>query len=681
MPLSHDEVVLLEFPDEASAYLSSCEKLGRNVGSSHVIPLDPTVRTWLRNYHMKCASALPYFTNEAQARLLRKAGVLHNWFEERLHLEDSLGISATYRNTLLWYLRHSVCFFLKQTEILDAVLKQHPGIRLMANHQHTNGASSQWVQPSERYLGIMAEELCGRRGIPFDPIDMSQSSFTKPTPMLKPMSATLNKPSWTELTAHRIGGWLHRKELRRMGLSAPLLTFSNAYHMDTLVEGIQKELPHIPWVVRGNAGKSKGALTLVYKAFQALTGIRASLSDDQYIGQAWPTLLEQNNRPDHKFESDLNQCLNDLVEEVNQEKELFSHRDIFFGKFLVSRLRTGIMSSMRKLHIQAKALDEMLELLQPRMIVTPVGREFFYALGELATRRGIPGLLISHGSFTPMKNDLEEIGWAYHADGMLHGSYTHCALQTPLAEAFAQQASPAKSLVRTGPLVWGHQVNRKRSESLRNKLLGKNSTDRVVLHASTYKLRHNVHPHIYENAEEYILGLNDLIASINQIPAVHLIIKFRPFYLTVNDLKEELQLSDRVTISVDEPFLDVLGLSDLLVSFSSTTIEEAFQNRVPVLLYGGGGRYQHVEALEITPQTEVEPQAVYAVKSRDFLADALTRILDTNGRPPLPAALFDPYVYRPEQITTLPDLVRELVGESACSDNASKESSHVGRRG
>ena len=32
----------------------------------------------------------------------------------------------------------------------------------------------------------------------------------------------------------------------------------------------------------------------------------------------------------------------------------------------------------------------------------------------------------------------------------------------------------------------------------------------------------------------------------------------------------------------------------MLVSFSSTTIEEALVNDVPVLLYGGHGRYAHI---------------------------------------------------------------------------------------
>ena len=41
-------------------------------------------------------------------------------------------------------------------------------------------------------------------------------------------------------------------------------------------------------------------------------------------------------------------------------------------------------------------------------------------------------------------------------------------------------------------------------------------------------------------------------------------------------------------------FHEVLAEADLLVSFSSTTIEEALVNDVPVLLYGGHGRYAHI---------------------------------------------------------------------------------------
>ena len=92
-----------------------------------------------------------------------------------------------------------------------------------------------------------------------------------------------------------------------------------------------------------------------------------------------------------------------------------------------------------------------------------------------------------------------------------------------------------------------------------------------------------------------------------------------------------LPSSDRYCVSVDEPFLDVLSVSDLLVSFSSTTIEEALQNQVPVLLYGGGGRYQHIEAFDVVPDKEVEAKAVYTIRRAEYLASGLKRILDVNG--------------------------------------------------
>jgi hypothetical protein len=115
-------------------------------------------------------------------------------------------------------------------------------------------------------------------------------------------------------------------------------------------------------------------------------------------------------------------------------------------------------------------------------------------------------------------------------------------------------------------------------------------------------------------------------------------------------------------ISVDEPFLDVLGLTDLLVSFSSTTIEEALQNQVPVLLYGGEGRYQHIAAFDVVPGRKVEARAVYSIRSANGLADGLSSIIDVNGPAPLPEDMFHQYVYKADEITPFPQLIRRLVG-------------------
>ena len=53
-------------------------------------------------------------------------------------------------------------------------------------------------------------------------------------------------------------------------------------------------------------------------------------------------------------------------------------------------------------------------------------------------------------------------------------------------------------------------------------------------------------------------------------------------------------MPDNVSLVSDGPISDFLASSHLLMSFSSTTIEEALINDTPVLLYGGKGRYSHI---------------------------------------------------------------------------------------
>ena len=64
------------------------------------------------------------------------------------------------------------------------------------------------------------------------------------------------------------------------------------------------------------------------------------------------------------------------------------------------------------------------------------------------------------------------------------------------------------------------------------------------------------------------------------MPEARVIVKFRPTpELSLEDLVTLVKFSEKSMVSVDEPLLDVLGFTDLLVSFSSTVIEEALQNR------------------------------------------------------------------------------------------------------
>ena len=64
-------------------------------------------------------------------------------------------------------------------------------------------------------------------------------------------------------------------------------------------------------------------------------------------------------------------------------------------------------------------------------------------------------------------------------------------------------------------------------------------------------------------------------------------------------------------IYIDGVFEDHLLGSDLLLSYSSTTIEEALQNHVPVLQYDPSGKYEHIPGQVLSTTSENKVSAIY----------------------------------------------------------------------
>ena len=68
---------------------------------------------------------------------------------------------------------------------------------------------------------------------------------------------------------------------------------------------------------------------------------------------------------------------------------------------------------------------------------------------------------------------------------------------------------------------------------------------------------------------------------------------------------------------------DHLLASDLLLSYCSTTIEEALQNHVPVLQYDHDGKYEHIPGEVLSTSSENKVSAIYSVMSESNLIPAL----------------------------------------------------------
>jgi hypothetical protein len=264
------------------------------------------------------------------------------------------------------------------------------------------------------------------------------------------------------------------------------------------------------------------------------------------------------------------------------------------------------------------------------------------ALGEAAGLSSVPRILISHGSHTAQHEPAAEDEQRLMADGLLVSSLADMALaQSPHAEAMAKRVKPDAVVRRIRPTMWGYKSlpqpntpgNRKR-----------------ILHAGTYKSIFNYRPVVYETSDEYVMGLVSLVEAVARIPDADLIIRVRPMpECDIATLRDLLPKPPNCQIKTSGSFLEDLADADLLVSFSSTTIEEALQARRPVLLWGGSQRYRHLEARTILPRAD-NRSAVYTPDRPEDLEPMIRAVLEAHRGKPLTNAEIKGHIWLDDDI-------------------------------
>ena len=182
----------------------------------------------------------------------------------------------------------------------------------------------------------------------------------------------------------------------------------------------------------------------------------------------------------------------------------------------------------------------------------------------------------------------------------------------------------------------------------------------ILLYADTPRLRENFRFYVYPTVDEYISSLNSLINTVREMEGMHLIIRFRPkYYLTKEQLANLLVESDCYSICSEGAFEDYLSIADMLVSYSSTTIEEALQNKVPVLLFDRDGKYCHIKSAQLLePSIKTEINSCYYVRNEDVLKWALQWLNEHHFSKKVPDALWDAHIYTDAEKHNLPDYFR-----------------------
>ena len=253
--------------------------------------------------------------------------------------------------------------------------------------------------------------------------------------------------------------------------------------------------------------------------------------------------------------------------------------------FLIHNKIQHILSYLDYHHYLSLGLKKYFSLCKPDFIISQMSLGVTCMLGYLAKTTGVPSMLISHGSHIFHNDRVANLEHEQLANNMLIGGYRYSGIQTSFAMDYVlKKKVPSQSIVKIKPsiLLNNHSKSKKTDSQL------------TILHAGTIK--DGTKRHLYETPDELLETYSDIIESVSTCDNLRLIIKFRPiesfsFKALINLLEP---LPKNVSLISEGALGDYLSSAHLLMSFSSTTIEEALINNVPVLLYGGKGRYSHI---------------------------------------------------------------------------------------
>lgn len=213
-------------------------------------------------------------------------------------------------------------------------------------------------------------------------------------------------------------------------------------------------------------------------------------------------------------------------------------------------------------------------------------------------------------------------------------------VQSPIAHDFARSLDKDLPLQSIRPFMYGAQ------ETVADIT---QSDPPMILYVGNFFGWPYHSPWLQETSDEMVESIKELVTVVSGLHSVDLIVRAKANWrkkgeCDIDDLKVLLPEAANCSVTETGSFQDDLHRSMLVVSFASSTIEEALLARRPVLLWGGNQRYMYIKA-RTTPPSLDDRAAVYMPPHRGDLKAFIEAIVAAHAGRPLTDTEVSPYVW------------------------------------
>lgn len=636
------KLIIFEFADEVEVFISRESVDTMRDENSIVFAIQPCAQAFLKRHNIPYLNTNRFIDKESHQRVLLKSAEIFDPLKEIFSLKDERGVTDGYKDAFFFCLRHySLIYILWLIEITaNAVEEIKPSMVVAVEHKYLPDRIDKMPQ-NERLLGTIISRVAGNAGIKCN-IYNAKNSIAGVTTKLK--KTLLPSVELMKFFAFYLNLLMLQYKARS---KKTVLYSSDDYNLGKTIESFHDAFNNVMSVV----------------LFERLSvkSIKRIFTDEKYwsVFSLLPNLKIGNRK---KFSEDLNDMINQ-AEKFLRERKLLCYNNVDFGDLVFLKLKVRMMPFLKGLYARTRHLNNLIKIVKPSLVVSQTSRNIFYNMAELASINNVPSLMISHGSHVPPLNKFEYIEWSEHGLGLMNTPYRYLAVQSPWALEYLDKKPSGSSLLITGPLLFTKIKNEKNQrEHLRKKMFPDCHNSIIILHAGTPKPFQSSRPYVYETIDEYIKNINSMIGAVEQIENVHLIVRFRPSaHLKTNDFIDLLNKSDCYSVHTEGSFADYLFTSDILTSYSSTAIEEALQNRIPVFIYDSQGKYCHIkDAQVLDPSLNPKIYSCYYADSEKNLLWAIKWICKNHFSKNVPDSAWEKHVFSKGSMVNLTSQFKEL---------------------
>ncbi len=654
----HKKLFLAEFAEELMGFLHYCRRQQWNPAEFLVVALQPGVKVLCKEKEIEWIDTLPFFDNGSHQRVLSKSHELTTLISRHLSFNVPAAIQPVLLDTFIFYTRFYINNYLWIIEVMEGIKKKYKDIDIFVFRRAiepgiTDPRQDAYLLKRDRFLDTLVEKYCRN----------NQNRLT--VQVIEPPQAGSDekkKPGngWMKNFLQAIARKLFQKKLNALSRYKSVFIASSSYNLDRVCRDIQAKFPgtcavtHLP--LPGTMSNYRYLRMCLKELKNRLVG--------QKPGPQLTAIPVDLFTP--KPGKEKNTVLNRLKESYKQfaadYHHQFSYEGCSFWEEFDQKVEADLLDTLGWLSASTEGRERFLGSLKPRLVISPVSTAEYQSWAQVCASLDIPALVIPQKALVKPTNEFAALEEYYIGRAQVTESFQDAAAQSPLVTRYLNWAGYKGNIIETGNLVFSRISALKRKERREQFFAQIGSNRKIIVWAPSMKTRKSRRFYVLESIDELFSAMEDVFAVVSRMEDVHLIFRIHPGdAVTKSDIYSLVEVPRNVSVSDAGAFEDVLALADLLISFSSTAVQEALINHIPVLLYDKWNRYNHLDADEVSDPIPGKIASAYYINKKEHLAASIQWILEEHTKKGVPEEIFKEYVFLNDHFKNFIDFVEKCL--------------------